>query len=126
MNSSQRKQLKEICDKLNFPDNWESLDRESRTKRFEIISDAADAIQEILDEEQEKYDNMPESLQSGSRGEALQEVIDALTEAVDHLTNAAATVEDCPDGSEGAPGIEDWAEEIVSMIENGKEVATGV
>ena len=39
-------------------------------------------IDSILEEEQEAYDNMPESLQNGERGEAMQEAIDALESAV--------------------------------------------
>ena len=52
-------------------------------------------IDSILAEEQEAYDNMPESLQNGERGEAMQEAIDALESAVssceeldEYLTNA--------------------------------------
>ena len=52
-------------------------------------------IDSILEEEQEAYDNMPESLQNGERGEAMQEAIDALESAVgsceeldEYLTNA--------------------------------------
>ena len=39
-------------------------------------------IDAILSDEQEAYDNMPESLQNGERGEAMQEAIDALESAV--------------------------------------------
>lgn len=40
-------------------------------------------IESIRDEEQEKYDNMPEGLQSGEKGEAMQSAVDALTSAID-------------------------------------------
>lgn len=53
-------------------------------------------IDAILAEEQEAYDNMPESLQECERGQAMQEAIDALESAVssceevdEHPTNAA-------------------------------------
>ena len=39
-------------------------------------------IDSILEEEQEAYDNMPESLQNGERGEAMQGAIEALESAV--------------------------------------------
>lgn len=52
-------------------------------------------IDDILAEEQEAYDNLPESLQGSERGEAMQEAIDALESAVgsceeldEYLTNA--------------------------------------
>lgn len=39
-------------------------------------------IDAILSEEQEAYDNMPESLQESERGQAMQEAIDALESAI--------------------------------------------
>ena len=39
-------------------------------------------IDSILAEEQEAYDNLPDSLQESERGEAMQEAIDALESAV--------------------------------------------
>lgn len=45
-------------------------------------------IQEILDEEREAFDNMPEGLQGSERGEAAQEAIDALENAVSFTSDA--------------------------------------
>lgn len=39
-------------------------------------------IDAILSEEQEAYDNMPESLKESERGQAMQEAIDALESAI--------------------------------------------
>ena len=53
-------------------------------------------IDAILSEEQEAFDNMPESLQESERGQAMQEAIDALESAIgsceeldEYLTSAA-------------------------------------
>lgn len=70
-----------------------------RRKKISVLvgqlSEIKDAIETLKDEEQEYYDNMPESFQNGDKGEAattaidqleqadtsLQEVVDALEEA---------------------------------------------
>ena len=39
---------------------------------LELISQARDILEEVKDEEQESYENLPESLQYGERGEQMQ------------------------------------------------------
>lgn len=39
-----------------------------------------DSVQAVRDEEQEAFDNLPESLQEGERGYFMQDAIDALDE----------------------------------------------
>lgn len=43
------------------------------------------SVEEIRDEEQEAFDNMPESLQEGERGQAMSTAIEALEEVVSAL-----------------------------------------
>lgn len=50
-----------------------------------LINDARAMLEECRDEEQEYYDNMPESFQNGDKGTSTQEAIDALTTVVDSL-----------------------------------------
>lgn len=64
MNKQRRKALKEIIGKL---ENQKA------------------AIEAILDEEQEAYDNIPESLQDTDRANQIYENIDALQDAIDNL-----------------------------------------
>ena len=45
-------------------------------------------IETMMEEEQEKLDNMPESLQESERGEAMQEAIDNLESAASSLEEA--------------------------------------
>ena len=45
------------------------------------LSTLAEAINNVWDEEQEAFDNLPEGLQESERGEAMQEAINALESA---------------------------------------------
>ena len=47
-------------------------------KVSEMIADAKEQLEQIRDEEQEAYDNMPESIQDSERGEQMYENIDNL------------------------------------------------
>lgn len=68
MNKKRRKDLEEIAEELN-----------------KIL---ATRLEALIDEEQEAYDNMPESLQSGSKGEKMSEVLDLLNSAKSDLENS--------------------------------------
>lgn len=66
--------------------------RSQITKIIERLEAINEDIDNILCEEQESYDNLPESLQESSRGEAMTEAIEALEssyssveEAIDYL-----------------------------------------
>lgn len=76
MNAHRRKQLQEIEAK---------------------ITGLREQIESLQSDEQDALDNLPESLQNGDRGSAMQEAIDALDSAmeaadelIDHLQAAAA------------------------------------
>lgn len=52
-------------------------------------------IESVKDEEQEAYDNLPESMQNGDKGEKMSDAVnnleyafDSLTEVIDYLENA--------------------------------------
>lgn len=49
-------------------------------------------LESIRDDEQESLEAMPESLQSGERGEHMQENIDAIEEAIAGLESMIETV----------------------------------
>lgn len=71
MNNIRRISLKALIEKLNELDSL----------REEIMS----GIQDVLDEEQESYDNLPESLQYSDRGDKMQENIDSMQSVIDGL-----------------------------------------
>tara|TARA_B100000161_G_C33459165_1_gene372688 strand:+ start:131 stop:364 length:234 start_codon:yes stop_codon:yes gene_type:complete len=76
------------------------MNQERRTKidkALALMADAKAIIEEVLDEEQEAYDNMPEGLQTSERGEAMQE-------AITNLEDANSSVDEIEDYLEDAKG----------------------
>ncbi|TRB00441.1 MULTISPECIES: hypothetical protein [Rhizobium/Agrobacterium group] len=70
-------------------------ERRKEIARAAAMIDEAKAILETCrDEEQEYYDNMPESFQDGEKGSTAQEAIDALEEAVSSLEDITANIGD--------------------------------
>ena len=62
-----------------------------------------EALQDVLNEEQEAYDNLPEGLQEADRGQQMQEYIEALEGVVDSLgeldvEDLYSTIEDIAEG----------------------------
>lgn len=55
---------------------------------YGLIEDIKNEIEDILWEEENAYDNMPENLQCSMRGEESSDAIDSLQEAVDTLDEA--------------------------------------
>lgn len=64
MNKARRKRIQDLKDKL-----------------LDILTE----IEEIINEEQEAYDNLPESLQDGDKGTKMSEAIDNLDSAYSSL-----------------------------------------
>lgn len=73
MNKEQRKRLAEL---------------------YEQLSSVLDEVESIKDDEECKYDNLPESLQDSEKGEQLQEGIDALDEVYSYLSDAQSSLEE--------------------------------
>ena len=67
MNKNRRKAIERITDKL-----------------MEIQTD----VEEIRDEEQEAYDNLPESIQDGERGEEMEGYIELIEDALNSIEEA--------------------------------------
>ena len=73
-------------------------DRRARISALQAqLQDIMSALDEIRNEEQEAYDNLPESFQYGERG-------DAMTDAIDNLDEAASTLEDVDSYLDDAKG----------------------
>ena len=80
MNKAQRKELAKIQERIA------DIQADIQSIREDIES--------IKEEEDEKYDNLPESLQYGEMGEKLQENSDILDNLMDDLDNADSTLQD--------------------------------
>ena len=73
MNNTRRKAIQKIYDRLE-----------------ELMQD----IEALQEEEQECYDNLPESLQDGERGQAMQEAADNLEYAANSVQEALDYLEE--------------------------------
>lgn len=73
---------------------------DERRKQIKAAADLIDQAVTILntakDEEQDSFDNMPESLQQGQPGQQLEENVNYLEEAVNSLEEGASTLENIP------------------------------
>lgn len=68
-----------------------------------VLETVKEALQDVLNEEQEAYDNLPEGLQEADRGQQMQEYIEALESVVDSLgeldiEDLCRTVEEIAEG----------------------------
>lgn len=63
-----------------------------RRKEIEEITaqmqDLRDRLEAVMDEEQDSYDNLPESFRNGERGEAMYDAIDNLSSALGSIDEA--------------------------------------
>ena len=57
------------------------------------LSDLKAEIEQIRDEEQEAYDNLPEGLQDSERGERMSEIIETLDDAASDREGVIDTLE---------------------------------
>jgi len=90
VNNTRRKELEAIRETI----------AEARIK----LEAARDALETIRDDEQEAFDNMPESLQNGEKGEKSQESIDAMETIYDELDSMATQCGDLDDVISTAKG----------------------
>ena len=68
--------------------------RKRLAEAINLINQAKGILEEVKDEEQEAYDNLPESFQYGERGEQMQEYIDSMDEAYENLDEMENTLGD--------------------------------
>lgn len=80
MNRERRKELEKAISLLN--DAQENLDA------------AMEIVDSVKDEEQEAYDNLPESIQYGEKGDIMQENVDELDDASSELDSIRDSVEE--------------------------------
>ena len=83
--------------------------RKEITKLYEridaTVSDLEDMIsatEELRDEEQEAFDNLPESMQASERGEKMEAAVSALNEAIEALEAARDSLDEAKTACETA------------------------
>ena len=73
MNKTRRKQLSEITEQLQG---------------------LRDLIEQLQEEEQEGFDNLPEGLQQGDRGQAMEQATEQMGTALDSIDEAVQALEE--------------------------------
>lgn len=61
---------------------------------YDLIMQAKSLIDTAIEEEQEAFDNLPESLQLSERGEEMEENVEQLQECSDNLEEAINALEE--------------------------------
>lgn len=70
------------------------LRRRQLRAALDLLDEARSILETVQEDEQEAFDNMPESLQSSERGEAMGETISNLEDAVSSLEEIDETFEE--------------------------------
>ena len=60
---------------------------------FDLIGTAQDILRSVREEEQEAYENLPDSFRDGERGEEMQNYMDMIEEADGYLDDANSVIE---------------------------------
>ena len=109
MNKARRKKINTIITAL------ENIDE------YNLIEPIKGKIEDILWEEENAYDNMPENLQYSMRGENSSDAIDSLQEAVDALEeaiNIITTINNEEDKEQKEDEIDDYIDQAISNLED--------
>lgn len=85
MNAERRKTIKDVITRLQGY-KWDDL--------ANYLDALKTDLEGVTEEEQSAFDNMPESMQNGEKGSAMQEGLDILNAAVDAIQSAWDSVND--------------------------------
>lgn len=64
-------------------------------KAIGLIREAQSILSAAASDEQEAYDNMPEGVQQGERGQRMEEIVSNLNDLDNTLDDVTATAEEC-------------------------------
>ena len=82
---------------------------------YDLIDSIINEIENILWEEEDAYDNMPENLQYSMRGEASSEAIDSLQDAVDALEEAISIINETNNNNKNKKLKEDDINDLINQ-----------
>lgn len=111
MNEDRRTRLNAAISDINKAQ--EILKNINRDEVTALINGAKEVVDEVRDEEQETLENMPENMQGGERGQAMEEAVSILEEAsseLEELTDNAEIIEQL------IHDLEDVATKITGLI----------
>lgn len=72
--------------------------RKRLSKLLEAMAAAEEELSAIIEEEQAAFDNMPESIQGGEQGAAMEEGIGKLEDCLDSIQDIQAQMEEVAEG----------------------------
>jgi poly-gamma-glutamate capsule biosynthesis protein CapA/YwtB (metallophosphatase superfamily) len=104
MNAQRRKELNKAIDLIT------NL-KEQASALAENIEAARELVEQVKDEEQEAFDNMPESLQSGDKGQTMEAAISSMDDVHGDLENLKSEIESM-----------DW-DDLISKLDEAAGVA---
>lgn len=67
--------------------------RKKVLKVYELLTEAGQQLAEIRNEEQEAYNNLPDSFRYGEQGAEMEEYIDMLSEVDGYLDDAISVID---------------------------------
>lgn len=83
--------------KRNVLQNTTTMNKARRKeikKALSMIEDAMVILESVRDEEQEAFDNLPESLQYSEKGETMEEYVDDIDSAISDLDSIISELDD--------------------------------
>ncbi len=60
---------------------------------FNLIEQAKDILEEVMSEEEESLDNLPDNFRYGDKGEEMQNYIEMIDETIEYLEDANSVIE---------------------------------
>lgn len=71
--------------------------RKQLANAVEVLNNVLELLEEVTADEQDAYDNLPESIQDSDRGEAMQENVDDMEDASSSLQDIIDQLQDIID-----------------------------
>lgn len=68
--------------------------RQELAEVLDTLDEAIGQIEDVRDEEQEAYDNLPENFQESSRGQDMQEAIDSMDSIIRSIEDVKSMITD--------------------------------
>lgn len=125
MNKQQRIEISNAFSDVDFSsDHIATLETEgSREEYVKELETLKETLESIRDDEQEKFDNMPEGLQASERGSTLESNVSELDDAITNLNDAIDAVKNDYPAKPDESNVEEWAANIADQIENAQSTA---
>ena len=68
--------------------------RNELQKALDHLSEAKELLENVRNEEQDAFDNLPEGLQNADKGQAMEQAVQYLDEAIGQLEDVESTIND--------------------------------